>query len=92
MAIYDLGPVSTGSSTDGNLLTFRLGHILLDYQFSLPEGRQGNNTLIFIDRETGVKYVASVNVRAEFSEAFSESFFMTQETKDRQNRINENLD
>ena len=73
MAIYDLGPVKTSSSTDGNLLTFRLGHIMLDYEHSAQEGRQGNNTLIFIDRETGVKYVASVNVRAEFSEAFLQS-------------------
>jgi hypothetical protein len=91
MVIYDFGPVSTSSSTNGNLLTFHLGHVILNYEFSLPEGRQGNNTLIFIDRETGVKYVASVNVRAEFSEAFSDSFFMSQETKEMQNSINENL-
>ena len=91
MAIYDLGPVKTSSSTDGNLLTFRLGRIMLNYEHSAQEGRQGNNTLIFIDRETGVKYVASVNVRAEFSEAFSESFFIPQEAKDMQNSINENL-
>lgn len=91
MAIYDLGPVKTSSSPCGTLLTFRLPRVMLDYEHSAQEGRQGNNTLIFIDRETGVKYVASVNVRAEFSEAFTESFFMSQETKDMQNSINENL-
>ena len=92
MAIYDLGTVRTSSSTDGNLLTFWLNQVELHYYYPAQEGRQGNNTLIFIDRETGVKYVASVNVRAEFSEEFANPFFMTQETKDRQNRINENLD
>jgi hypothetical protein len=91
VAIYDLGTVKTSSSTDGNLLTFWLNQVKLHYYYPAQEGRQGNNTLIFIDRETGVKYVASINVRAEFSEAFEESFFIPQEAKDMQNSINENL-
>jgi len=91
MAILDLGAVRTSRSYSGELVTFWLGQVQLHYHYTANEGRQGNNTLIFTDEE-GVRYVASINVRAEFSEEFANPFFMTQETKDRQNRINENLD
>jgi len=91
MVIYDLGPVTTKTSSDGDLISFHLNAVRLYYVNSAAENSRGSNTLIFTDKKTGVQYVASVNIRAEFSDEYSNSFFLGDKVKQLEHDLNKKI-
>jgi len=91
MVIYDLGPVTTTSSSDGSLMSFHLNAVTLHYSHTDPINTRGANTLIFTDKKTGVRYVASVNIRAEFSDEYSNSFFLGDKVKQLEHDLNKKI-
>lgn len=91
MVIYDFGPVTTTSSSSGNMMTFHLNAVRLYYENSGSENTRGSNTLIFTDKKTGVRYVASVNIRAEFSDEYSNSFFLGDKVKELEHNLNKKI-